>query len=562
MAAHTPDPTIPRLPPYRAPPAFTERPPSPSQQNGLPNDTAPAAYGCELIIRDVTPISGLSAAQTVEAAIKAAALNKPDASTKYTYTLPSRADPLWHLTFLPTRAPTDTYCYARVSKHVSALDTQPRPDLLEDWFEPLRALNPQWKPAWSPARDGRDKSMWLKVSGLSGNGKDAGKAELALVAKQLDAMRIKVASYWSMDSGRDGTLILCYTADVSRLLQQSFLDVVLPTPADSRPSPSRLVFTQPFVQVQPEGPFEMAVRGISQYDYTVKHTLDRFFKKFHDNNGSTRFSDSRIDGDAYIFRMRDWEGSQYVLKSTQFFDEHVKPSVPNAIYPRLVYDINSENSWVQRTPASAIRDAGGHMQTALDDIHAAVNSLRKDQTAGFAALDRRVGSVEQAFEGLTKNMVTLTDMTVKAQHSIFGLHLRGQLADDRTRLLRQLDRVISERLCTTDAAVLDDLNAELKSLHTEIRAVNDKLDLADKAITDSMAPPSISSPQPRRPPPTPALSATSPPVTPTPKRKRHQPTAADGFSATTREEMVTEDEEEATVVHSVLPEDTEMTNAS
>ncbi|KAF9020422.1 hypothetical protein BDZ89DRAFT_1072255 [Hymenopellis radicata] len=77
-----------------------------------------------------------------------------------------------------------------------------------------------------------------------------------------------------------------------------------------------------------------------------------------------------------------------------------------------------------------------------------------------------------------------------------------------------------------------------------------------------MAPASISSPQPWRPPPTPALSATSPPVTPTPKRKRHQPASADGFSATTREEMVTEDEEEATIVHSVLPEDTEMTNAS
>ncbi len=158
--------------------------------------------------------------------------------------------------------------------------------------------------------------MWVKVSGLSGNGKDAGKAKLAIVAKQLNTRRIKVSSYWSMDSSHDGTLILCYTSDVSRLLQQSFIDVVLPTPADSRPSSSCLVITQPFVQVQPEGPFKMAVRGILQYDYTVKHTFDCFFKQFHDDNGSTCFSSSRIDGDAYIFCICNWESSQFVLKGT------------------------------------------------------------------------------------------------------------------------------------------------------------------------------------------------------------------------------------------------------
>ncbi len=131
------NPTIPKLPLYRAPPAFTERPPSPLQQNGLPNDTAPAAYKCELIIRNVTPAVGLSAAQTVKAAIKAAALKQPKASTKFSYTLPSHADcVLWHITLLPTRAPTNTYCYARVSKHVAALATQPHPNLLEDWIVP------------------------------------------------------------------------------------------------------------------------------------------------------------------------------------------------------------------------------------------------------------------------------------------------------------------------------------------------------------------------------------------------------------------------------------------
>ncbi len=224
------------------------------------------------------------------------------------------------------------------------------------------------------------------------------------------------------------------------------------------------------------------------------------------------------------------------------------PTQTDAHHPRLVYDVNSNNAWVQRAPAAAIREAGGHMQTALDDIHAAVNSLRKDQTAGFAALDRRVGSVEQAFEGLAKNMVTLTDMTVKAQHSIFCLHMRAQIADERTRLMRRFDCVLLERKCAPDDATSAALNAELKSLHTEIRVLNDKLDHADRAITGSMAPPSISSPQPRRPPPTPTLSSASPPVTRTPKRPRRQPASTDGLSATTREEIVTEDDEETTAV--------------
>ncbi len=153
-------------------------------------------------------------------------------------------------------------------------------------------------------------------------------------------------------------------------------------------------------------------------------------------------------------------------------------------------------------------------------------------------------------------MVTLTDITVKAQHSIFGLHMRSQIADERTRLLHRLDCVLLEQKPVPDDA---NLNAELKALYTEIRDLNEKLDYADRTITSYMAPPFISSPQPQRPSPTPTLFSALPPVTPTLKHPLHQPASTDGFSATTREEIVTEDDEETmAVAHSVVPKDTKM----
>ncbi len=187
--------------------------------------------------------------------------------------------------------------------------------------------------------------MWLKVSGCSGNGKDAGKAELALVVEQLDTLGVKVALFWFMDSGRNNTLILCYTANVTRVVNMSFLNVILPTSANPRPSFSCIMFFQPFVQVQLKGPFELAVKEIFMwYNYFFKSILDHFFKQFGINSGSTQFSCSQIKGNAYIFCMQMWESIQWVLQRTELFNQHIKISVPNAHYPCLIYDLNSTST--------------------------------------------------------------------------------------------------------------------------------------------------------------------------------------------------------------------------
>ncbi len=217
------------LPPFTPPRRQTARPPSPTfpiQQ--ILSGAAISPVGCELIIQGVTTKSGLTSADVVRNKI----LTASTATSDYTVTIGETI--LHKVIVLPSngrvRPERDSFCYIRLSSDVAAVSDGPRPDLLEQWIEPLSTLEPLWDVRWAPRKAGTDKSTWICLHGLPAITGLAARSERRdprldernkVVMAELEKLGYQTISTWAMDKGEAAGVVLRFTKDVERALKSS-----------------------------------------------------------------------------------------------------------------------------------------------------------------------------------------------------------------------------------------------------------------------------------------------------------------------------------------------------
>ncbi|KAJ7851407.1 hypothetical protein B0H14DRAFT_2581433 [Mycena olivaceomarginata] len=185
-----------------------------------------APVGCELIIRGVTPADGLTAAEIVRKAVDA---RPNDGLELYEIEILSSASS----NFVDR---SSTFCYARLAPSVLNADPDgnPRPDLLNDWIEPLKALHSGWEVGWSPTEDWKGQETLVGVT---------------------------ASSSWSMDRGAV-TIVLTSQQDVETLIRAS--PFLLPPHKDT------ITACQPYKQIEPIYAFELVITKACVVRISVK----------------------------------------------------------------------------------------------------------------------------------------------------------------------------------------------------------------------------------------------------------------------------------------------------
>ena len=474
----------PILPPFTPPRPHNYRLPSPTVSMETFYEGSVIAVGCELIVRGVTPRTGLTAADIVRKTIEDATISTME------HTLRIRDLELFKVlvSSAGARAERDTFCYVRISADVAAGSTDPRPDLLEKWIDILPTLNSQWSVEWSPQKAGRDKSTWVAIHGLVGLDPNAKSEFRQTISSQLEHLGYAVSSCWPMDNGNSVGVIMHNREDASRIRQSSPLTI-------PSLSPHPITVTTPFKQIQPIYAFELVILGISSYDPTIQSTLDNYFiHRSKDDSGTTAFVSSRTiwEADAYCFLMRDWQTMAKALTDTAMFDSFMANYHVELQYPQLVYRANTDNTLTTRQPV-ALRQAGDQVMKTLQDLDRKVETLRREQATQFNAIDRRFAIMEDG----AQRMVTMikdvaTDMT-NTRHAVMAQFSQNLIVNCIQMKERQLKR-LEDKIKFAAGEERDRLNEEAKAVIDEIARDEDNKDAEDEVARSSPFTPTIPPP--------------------------------------------------------------------
>ncbi|KAK0484560.1 hypothetical protein IW261DRAFT_1560210 [Armillaria novae-zelandiae] len=267
-----------RLPPISRPPLSTPGcPPSPLNASEVANFSMQAVpVGCELIIRGVTPEDGKTAKEIIRETLEL----KVQTRNNLTVVLDDNNE-LFDISIIPAssgRFSNNTFCYVRLSMPIASEQTEPRPDLLNPWIPVLLSLHPNWQASWSPCKMGKDKKLWCRVSGMSGNsGKSNWEKDLAVIMDAIRKTGVNVSSSWSTANGQMGVVVLSHIREVLFLTSKSPLLITLPNQDPSvsgHHHPSRIDITAPYKQIDPVYAFEVVITRIGDYDHSFTLHLD------------------------------------------------------------------------------------------------------------------------------------------------------------------------------------------------------------------------------------------------------------------------------------------------
>ncbi|KAK0461553.1 hypothetical protein IW261DRAFT_1576680 [Armillaria novae-zelandiae] len=466
-----------RLPPISHPPLSTPgRPPSPLNASEVANFSMQAVpVGCELIIRGITPEDGKTASEIV---------------------LLDDNNELYDISVIPGssgRFSNNTFCYVRLSMPVASEQTEPRPDLLNPWIPVLSSLHPNWQASWSPCKMEKDKKLWCRISGMSGNGgKTNWDKDLAVITDVIRKLGVNVSSSWSTANGQMGVVVLSQVGEVLFLTSKSPLSVTLPNQDPSvsgHRHPSHIDITAPYKQINPVYAFEVVITGIGDYNHSFALHLDRYFTTLTEPDGTSFFRSSRIpETDVYCVVLSSWEATKTVLSNTKFFDQHVRSSALNVAYPRLLWDVNMTGAFAQRAVA-AINKAGEMLEARLNLFESKINEICRETSSNLNAVEQRIGAMENGIQQITGAVTQMGLALQDTQMALMAQHRRSQIADHRSSLYHQHESLIRKLDRAQNSQEEDTIDTELDVISQKIEEADEQLSEFDRTITGIAAGP-------------------------------------------------------------------------
>ena len=455
-----------KLPSYSAPSLNPIRPPSPL--TGNPDDplnsfVAPA--GCELILRNPNKAADGSTIKLVKDALTSISASVADV----------RDLPLDVVgTGSPARDANLSYCYVRLHLSTAALDTSPRPDLLWRWQPHLLRALEGWDVTWAPQKRWKDRSFWVRLSSPHHIDETEHSRFCEVVDKTCRHAGYSVASSFMMKPASVG-IVMTTINDAKRLIEASSITLL-----DC--DPLLELSTAPFRQIDIAWAFELIIGGVGSYDYTFISYLDKYFASRYTRDGQSLLHSSRVaEEDFYCFIMYDWETTARVLHDKEIFASTFNGM--NLVPPRLLYDVNSNSSFNQRTnSASAIRDAGRDVSKDLENMNMKIEKMMREMQMGFQHAEQRLSAVTKKVGMLADSVNTVT--TLVHNNTLALLDQREeQMKKD---LLGQLELSIVHTdlaiMRTSDPTKQTKLREKLDSLEQKRDAVRDECDKMSSTI--------------------------------------------------------------------------------
>ena len=471
MAAHYAPPSPTKLPTYKPPNLEIQRPASPPIGQELFQGGIIAPMGCELAIHNVVPAENLSTSDVMDLALRTIHEANPGLTP---------VNPAFKLSNTPS------FCSIKLRADITALDTKPRPDLLEPWIALLREYNPQWEVNWACAAPNKDKRLWVSLKGVDG---DVDRATVDVARQELQKQGYRSVGGFTLKSSGSVVINMATLEAAHDLRKKKSIKIV-------KLSKSPLEIDT-FPVVQPDWAFELIITGLDHYDSSVKQTLDDYFSKNYTADGQSLWHCSRIVDEAYYcFIMTDWNATVQVLQDKEKFEAKCAPSVPNLGYPRLVYEVNTTGAF-HDSVARKLKAAAHTVSGNLSDLSAQIQNLRRDVDKGFQQVDARIDAQQRDLRLLTEGVSTLHDRVQSQSYALLAMQNSSASQDRKSAIeMSVLHKSLTYNMLTDDQKAQARVN--LAELERQLDEVNKDLK-ETRAAARGLAVPSL--PQPPNTPP-------------------------------------------------------------
>lgn len=429
--------------------------------------------GCELAVHNVTPAENMSTSDVMDLALRSIQEANPELTP---------VNPAFKL------GNTPSFCSIKLRADITALDTKPRPDLLEPWIALLRNYNPQWEVNWACAAPNKDKRLWISLKGVDG---DVDRATVDVARQELQKQGYRSVGGFAMRSSGSVVINMATLEAAHDLRKKKSVKI-------GKLSKSPLEIDV-FPVVQPDWAFELIITGLDHYDSSVKQTLDDYFSKNYTADGQSLWHCSRIVDEAYYcFIMTDWNATVQVLQDKEKFEVRCAPSVPNLGYPRLVYDVNTTGAF-HDSVARKLKAAAHTVSGNLSDLSAQIQNLRRDVDKGFQQVDARIDAQQRDLRLLTEGVSTLHDRVQSQSFALLAMQNSSMLQERKSAIeMSILHKSLTYNMLTEDQKAqarvnLADMERQLKEADKELKET--------RAAARGLAVPSLPQPPSRDNPP-------------------------------------------------------------
>ena len=426
-----------------------------------------APMGCELAVHNVMPFENLSTSDVMDQALRTIHEANP-------FLTP--VNPAFKL------ANTPSLCSIKLRADITALDSKPRPDLLEPWIAHLRKYNPHWDVDWACAAPNKDKRLWISLKGVEG---EVGRTTVDMARQELQKSGFRSVGGFAMKSS--GSIVInMATLQAARDLRKKKSVKLLklsnnPLEIDS------------FPVVQPEWAFELIITGLDHYDSSVKQTLDDYFSKNYTVDGQSRWHCSRIVDEAYYcFVMTDWSATVQVLQDKEKFEARCAQTVPNLGYPRLIYDVNTTGAF-HDSVARKLKAAAFTVSENMTDLSTQIQNLRRDVDKGFQKVDSCIDAQQRDLRLLSEGVSTLHDRVQGQSFALLAMQNASMLQERKSAIeMSILHKSITYNMLTEDQKA--QARVGLAELERQQDMVDKELQEA-RAAARGLAVPSLPRPQ-------------------------------------------------------------------
>ena len=154
--------------------------------------------------------------------------------------------------------------------------------------------------------------------------------------------------------------------------------------------------------------FELIIGGVAAFDVTFLTYLDKWFaSRYCDPSGMTLLHSTRLaEENFYCIVMLDWKATAKVLEDNETFVSHFGPGLTP---PRLLYPVNSDSNYSQRTTtASAIRSAGIDIAKDMENMHKKIDQMQREMNMGFQHTEISLNAVRNEVGALANTVGTVS----------------------------------------------------------------------------------------------------------------------------------------------------------
>lgn len=483
------------------------------------------AAGCSLIIRGVgAKLQNPNAVKIVETAISAIRTSHPDLPLVKSSQLQVKAF---------SKKATDalsTSCYVNIVPS-SANESEPRIDLLDAWRMRLQEHDDTWEVRWTPARQGTDKRMMVKLPDIKKGAIDA-ENEQRKALKWLEENQIKVVSNFVSAGGL--FITLASPAQVDDLLQTGSIRL------SEHGAPFK-VFKA--AQIEIENALEVAITSVPTADYEgiEAQVLSWVETVCVDDEGNSTLAGYRVpsdDPDVFIFHLTSWAATKKTLGEEshesfrRFFNQF-----PDMQPPKLLHAVNTEGLWKKPTLKKFVSEGASMVTGAVSDLSLRLDRMEKTISENQAATQLQLAAVTASLDTVTTSVTSLANQVSVCQRALIGTisstQRTNRISDLRSRKLEVYYRAVMSS-DETEKQVLGklwkDLEAEIAKEEEEMTRTTEN---AFTLLSSGAAPPTITLPNMSSNRPSPSNSSPAvPPGLPIPSGSRSS--SASSSSATIR----------------------------